>query len=82
MLQPTEIEWLDAAEHSYDGAPSGAPGMIVLRTIGYYCKRTRKEIHLATDLDPLTGDVRTTHVIPRIHIKRFSLLATEPGQHI
>jgi hypothetical protein len=77
--QPVEIEWLDAAIHpSFDGPAGESPGRMTLRTVGFYCRKTAKEITVASDLDPATNDVRTTHVISRRDIVRLTWLSPEP----
>lgn len=74
-LQPVEVEWIDAAQHDFDGPPGDSPPMVTLLTVGYFCKKTRTEVHVATDRYPEGSTVRSTNVIPRVHIRRFTLLA-------
>lgn len=59
---------MDAAQHDYDGPGHDAPGMVMLRTIGYYFKLDREGMHLATDWDPETKTVRCTNIVPRVQI--------------
>ena len=76
--QPVEVEWLDAAIHpDFDGQAKDSPGRVTLLTVGYYVRKTAKEITLAVDLDPETGDIRTTNVVSRRDVVRFTPLSPE-----
>jgi hypothetical protein len=71
-----EVEWLDAAIHpDYDGDAKGSPGRVTLLTVGYYVKKTGKDISLAVDYDPELETFRTPSVIRRGDITRFTPMA-------
>lgn len=67
--QPVEVLWLDAALNEDRSA-----GMILMRTIGYFTDKNRREIQLCSDLEDTTLEPRTFHVIPRVHIRAFTPL--------
>lgn len=69
--QVVEVEWLDAAVYPGEGAPQG---MATMLTVGYYHAKERKIIRLASDYDPADKETRTDHIIPRVHIVRFTPL--------
>ena len=73
--QPFEVEWIDAAVYTGDIPQSG---MATMRTVGYYFAADRKLVWLASDYDPLHRELRTKHVIPKVHIVRMTPLSPEP----
>jgi len=68
-----ECEWIDAAVY-LDNDEANPPGMAPMRTVGYYYSREKKFVRLSSDYDPENGECRTPHIIPIVHIKKFTLL--------
>jgi hypothetical protein len=75
--QVAEIEWVDAAVYTGDMPQSG---MATMLTVGYYFSSDKKLVWLASDWDPLDKEFRTKHVIPRVHVVRFTILSPPKGQ--
>lgn len=68
-----ECEWIDAAVY-LNNDETNPPGMAAMRTVGYFYSKDKKIIRLSSDYDPESGECRTPHVIPIVHIKHLTLL--------
>ena len=73
--QIVEVEWLDAALIE-DGKEEE---LATMRTCGYYHLATDELVSLAGDYDPETKECRTKTVIPRVHVRRFTVLRPRKG---
>lgn len=79
--QLVEVVWMDAVQRDYDGPPRDAPTeMTEMRTAGYFVRKSPREMVVASDCSPEFGTFRTTHIIPRIHIKQVIALVPNPFQ--
>jgi len=74
-----EIEWRDAAWHDHDGPMGSAPGLITLKSVGYYTDLTKDAVKIHVDWDPETNYFRSTYTFPRVQIVAMRFLDGKRG---